>query len=140
MNIITIALLVSVGLLAVACGVLWVTVGRVKQQAATDLAAFRQQLTAMENQLAAVLDGAVGMGDKMRNLSKEVRETRDEQLQLTQRDLGNLPFNKAAQMVEQGATAAELVSDCGLSQSEADLVVMMHRKAAAPAKSQVDSV
>ena len=129
MNIVSIILLALVALLATSSFALYVAFGRLKHSTDRQLADYQKRLSAMENQLAAVLDGAVGMGDKVRDLSQAVRAARNEQLQISQRDLGNLPFNKAVQLVEQGAGVDTLIRDCGLSRSEADLVVMMHGKA-----------
>ena len=131
MSIISIILLVTTALLSASSFALYVALGRLKHSTSQQLADYQKRLAAMENQLSAVLDGAVGMGDKMQSLAQQVRSTRDEQLQISQRDLGNLPFNKAVQLVEQGAGVETLVRDCGLSRSEADLVVMMHGKAKA---------
>jgi len=81
----------------------------------------------LENELSALLDGNFGMGRQLHELQRDLKDTREKQQQLEQRDLGALPYNQAVRLVATGATVDQLVDQCGLSRSEADLIMLLHK-------------
>jgi len=85
-----------------------------------------ERIDKLENELSALLDGSFGMGNQLNELQRDMKDTRDKQQQLEQRDLGALPYNQAVRMVASGATVDQLVNQCGLSRSEADLIMLLH--------------
>ncbi|WP_199155262.1 DUF2802 domain-containing protein [Chromobacterium sp. ASV23] len=42
-------------------------------------------------------------------------------------DVGLSPYNQAIEMIRQGLTASEVASRCGISRSEAELIVSLYR-------------
>jgi len=82
----------------------------------------------LDQELAVLLDAGHGMGQQVRGLQDAVKETEQRLLQLEQRDLGALPYNEAVRMVANGADADQLVTQCGLSRAEADLVLLLHKR------------
>lgn len=95
------------------------------QQTLEQLAA---RLESVENDQNALLDANLGMGKQMQEMLADLKDTREKQQQLEQRDLGALPYNEAMRLVAAGADADQLVTQCGLSRSEADLVLLLHQK------------
>ena len=51
---------------------------------------------------------------------------------MEQRDLSSLSFTQAARLVGLGASTEDLKQSCGLSQSEAELLLRMHGKRESP--------
>ncbi|AXE29223.1 hypothetical protein DK842_04410 [Chromobacterium phragmitis] len=45
----------------------------------------------------------------------------------SQGDSGLSPYNQAIEMIRQGLTASEVASRCGISRSEAELIVSLYR-------------
>ncbi len=82
----------------------------------------------IEHELSAIMDGAFGMSDYLEEVKRALKETAEKQIQLEQNDLGNLPYNQAVRMVGQGATVEDLVSSCGVSRAEAELIELLHKK------------
>lgn len=88
---------------------------------------FNARIDKLDNEVSAILDGNFGMGNRIKELQRDLRDTREKQQQLEQRDLGALPYNQAVRMVAGGADADQLVNQCGLSRSEADLIMLLHK-------------
>lgn len=91
-----------------------------------------RRLTALvskqQNEISAVFDGTFGVGKQVQALARDVRDLRERQQRAEKSDPGELPYNQAMRMVESGADADQLVERCGLSRSEAELVVLLHEK------------
>ncbi len=86
-----------------------------------------QRIDSLENELSALMDGSCGMGNQLHEIHRDLKGTIERQQQLEQREMGELPYNEAIRMVARGAGAEELMQGCGLSQSEADLVLLLHK-------------
>jgi len=106
-----------------------IRMSQIKKASAMEDIVLNERLQKLENQFSALLDGAVGMGDQLQRAQGELKVVRQHQDRLEQKDLGNMPYNQAVRLAAQGADADDLVSQCGLSHDEADLVVMLHKKA-----------
>lgn len=91
-----------------------------------------ERIGVLENELSAMMDGAFGVASQLQKVETNLKSTVQQQEQLQQRDMGNLPYNEAVRRVSKGANVDELVEHCGLSRSEAELVEMLHKKAQPP--------
>ncbi len=91
-----------------------------------------QRIEVLEKELSAMMDGAFGVASQLQKVESNLKSTVQQQEQLQQRDMGNLPYNDAVRRVSQGADVNELVEHCGLSRSEAELVEMLHKKTSPP--------
>lgn len=83
-------------------------------------------LRAMRNDVTAVGRGAIGVGKRVQTLQQRLQTTERRQEDMEHKDIGNIAFSHANKLVQMGAPTGELVSTCGLSQAEADLIALMH--------------
>ena len=88
----------------------------------TDLVGLRQEIT-------AIGQGAVGLGKRLQIVQRRVQSTERRQEDMEYKDVGNIAITHANKLVQMGVATDELMSTCGLSQAEANLVSLMHGKA-----------
>ncbi|MEJ2344744.1 MAG: DUF2802 domain-containing protein [Gammaproteobacteria bacterium] len=84
-----------------------------------------QRLEALQEDVRALCAGAVGVDERMARLEQRARRLTERQEQIELRDSGDRLYAQAVRMVEKGAGVDELVSVCGLSRGEAELMVRM---------------
>ena len=84
------------------------------------------QSTRQRDDFAALCKASVGAGDHLVKLEQQVRRLIERQDQIEMRSAGDRPYTQAIQMVQRGADVAELVSNCGLTRGEAELIAMLH--------------
>lgn len=111
--------------------VIVLAVGQIYQLAA--MRRLRKQLYSREDQstrqrddFAALCKASVGAGDHLVKLEQQVRRLIERQDQIEMRTAGDRPYTQAIQMVQRGADVSELVSSCGLTRGEAELIAMLH--------------
>ncbi len=80
-----------------------------------------------QNDLRALINASVGMGERMQKVERHQRRLGERQEQLDISDAANQPYEQAIRMVQNGSKTAELEQICGLSKSEAELINIMHR-------------
>lgn len=80
-----------------------------------------------QNDLRALINASVGMGERMMQVERRQRRLGERQEQLDVGDAANQPYEQAIRMVQNGSKTAELEQICGLSKSEAELIKIMHR-------------
>lgn len=90
--------------------------------------ALQEKIALLENELSAMMDGAFGVANQLQQVEMNLKDTNQRQEQIQQRDLGNLPYNEAVRLANKGASVDDLVEQCGLSRSEAELVELLHKK------------
>lgn len=76
--------------------------------------------------LRALCSGAVGLGDRLRQLEREQRVLADRHERLELKDPGERPYTQAIRLVHGGAPVGEIAESCGLTRSEAELLKMLH--------------
>ncbi len=83
-----------------------------------------EQLTTTVNVLCA---SAVGVDKRVIKLERNGRDLtyRQESIESSQHTVDR-PYGEAIQMAQRGARASRLVEELGLSESEAELMVMLH--------------
>lgn len=67
---------------------------------------------------------------RVAELGEQLKHTRERQDQLEQRETLLRTYDPAIQLAHKGADVDELISACGLSKGEAELIMMLHRKSA----------
>jgi hypothetical protein len=77
--------------------------------------------------LNALCAGAVGVDNRVVRLELRGRDLEQRQESMESQQHSDRPYGEAIQLVHKGATAHRLVEELGLSHSEAELVVMLHR-------------
>ncbi len=88
----------------------------------------------LQNDLRALCNAAVGMGDRVNQLERRLRQLSERQEalglrqeQFDQEDPEVRSYSQAIKMAHKGAPVDDLIEVCGLSRGEAELVAMMHR-------------
>lgn len=89
-------------------------------------AASAQEMHRLKQDLRALCSGAVGLGDRLRQLEREQRALADRHERLELKDPGERPYAQAIRLVHNGAPVAEIADTCGLTRSEAELLKMLH--------------
>lgn len=80
---------------------------------------------AVRNETHAMGSGSIGVGQRLVEVEKRLNSTMEKQAELEQKDPGNLPYAYAMRLAEMGATADDLVKNCGLARSEAELISLV---------------
>lgn len=81
---------------------------------------------ALRNEAHAVGSGSIGVGQRLVEVEKRLNSTMERQMEIEQRDPGSLPYAYAVRLVEMGATAEDLINNCGLAKVEAELITLVH--------------
>lgn len=80
-----------------------------------------------QNDLRALISASLGMGERMIDVEHRQRRLAERQEQLDIYDAANQPYEQAIRMAQNGSKTKELVDICGLSETEAELIKIMHR-------------
>jgi len=98
------------------------------------VAVLRERLAGVEAErgvllgnLRALAAGSAGQAEQIARLQRELARLRDELGQAGAADDEGRIVNHAIRLARRGADAAELVEVCGLSETEAELIVRLHR-------------
>ena len=96
-------------------------------------------LESLERDMQAVCLGAKGMGDTVQRLEHKLRKLTERQDQLDMREPDARVYHHAIALVRKGAGVDDLVSTCGLTPNEAELVHLLHQQvqsASSPSKAR----
>lgn len=74
--------------------------------------------------------GAIGQGRQLTQLEQHLGRLRERLDQLASSDGAGGAFNTAIRLARRGISAREIMETCGLSEMEADLVILLHREQA----------
>ncbi len=85
-------------------------------------------LRSLERDMQAVCLGARGMGDAVAKLERKLRKLTERQDTLDLRDPDSQLYRHAITLVRRGAGVQELVSSCGITAGEAELIHLLHRQ------------
>ena len=85
-----------------------------------------RRLATLEHQFTSLCAAEAQLGDRLIASEGELRAMYERQLQLELKQPVAGHYRHAISMVELGASTVELVSNCGLSQGEAELILRMH--------------
>lgn len=114
------------GLLALAGGLL---LGRRLRAAQHRLAELESTVAMSAQSYEGLSAGAVGQGESLARMEQNMARLRQRLEQLTATtEGGGASFNQAIRMARKGCSAGEIMETCGLTQVEADLVVLLHRE------------
>jgi len=95
-------------------------------------------MQSLQRDLRALANAAVGVGGRVLEIERQQRKrpvivkTNNDKQQVSNSPVefynsSNQPYEQAIGMAHTGASVKDIVNVCGLSQSEAELVSMMHR-------------
>lgn len=98
-----------------------------RQQAqSAEIELLKRMVRSVQEQQSALNQSTVGMGKRIRQLQGQVKEGEQRSL-FTHSDEAS--YQQAARLVSLGATASDLVENCGMARAEAELMVSMRRTA-----------
>lgn len=84
-------------------------------------------LHGVQDELAALQESLTGMAERMTGLEERLQQFEECQEKLEARgESGAQPFEVAARLVSQGASLDQLVSVCGISRGEAELMLSLY--------------
>ncbi|OGT19964.1 MAG: hypothetical protein A2V90_07835 [Gammaproteobacteria bacterium RBG_16_57_12] len=87
----------------------------------------KQMVDALHKEIAALLCANTGLGDRFRLLERHVRGLDERQEQLEWSETSGQAIKHAVDLVKKGANADDLVTSCGLSRGEAELVMLIQQ-------------
>ncbi len=94
-----------------------------------------QRLSALEagrrqdaEAVRALSAGAVSHGEQVVRVRRELTRLKEQLTTLAARGSGAEVFEQAIRMARRGASREDIIQTCGLSQVEADLVLLLHRE------------
>lgn len=119
--------LIGAGLMLAACGILGLGLSQHIRQLRDRCAQLDVQINALRAQLATEVSGALSVNGRQLTLERDIDHLRHRQDQLELRMADAQTYGQAEQLVKRGADMDELISTCGLSRGEAELVMRMHR-------------
>lgn len=96
-----------------------------------------EQMHDMEKQMAVVTRGGIGIGQRILTLEQKLRSLEAKQDDVNGGD--NFAYSQAMQMFRQGADIATVASNCGFSNSEAELMALVQKQLAKSARSAHDT-
>jgi len=84
------------------------------------------QVSQVNDQLLMLSDSGKGVGRKVVALDRRLKHTERKQQELESNDIQQVSYNEAARLLSLGADVEDLVTTCGLSRAEADLIKVLH--------------
>ena len=90
-----------------------------------------ESIERVDKDFSALCSASKGAGTQMMQVGKEIHRLTARQEQLELRGGGERAYQQAITLVQRGASADDLVKQCGIARGEADLVVMLHGMAKA---------
>lgn len=76
--------------------------------------------------LAEYHQSNIRMGEELLSLREKLGQLENRQQRVEQQDVQGMPYNQASRLVQMGASTDDLMQACGLSRSEAELMLKLH--------------
>jgi hypothetical protein len=86
-----------------------------------------EHLYTLQSDVRALVSAAVGVGEKIFQFEKQMKQIAERQEQLDLSDSSSQPYQQAIKMSQKGASVSELIEICGLTRGEAELIAILHR-------------
>ncbi len=97
-----------------------------------ELSSLRGEVETLKQSVGALCSSAVGVDKRVIRLERRGRDLEERQETIEHNKAGDHPpYAEAIRLVQQGASAEQLVNELGISGGEADLIVMLHRNSQA---------
>jgi hypothetical protein len=88
--------------------------------------ALQRDTTALQNELGALCTGASGMGAHLGRLDQQLLRLNERQDHLESHDSLHREYDRAVKLVRNGAGAEEIMAQCNLLRTEAELLLRLH--------------
>ena len=76
--------------------------------------------------LAEYQQSNIRMGEELLSLREKLGQLENRQQRVEQQDVQGMPYSQASRLVQMGAGTDDLMQACGLSRSEAELMLKLH--------------
>ena len=86
----------------------------------------QRDTTSLQNELGALCTGASGMGAHLSRLDQQLLRLNERQDHLESHDSLHREYDRAVKLVRNGAGAEEVMSQCNLLRTEAELLLRLH--------------
>lgn len=80
----------------------------------------------LEQKLSEYQQSNIRMGEELLGLREKLGQLENRQQRVEQQDVQGMPYNQASRLVQMGASTDDLMQACGLSRSEAELMLKLH--------------
>ena len=80
----------------------------------------------LSQKLSEYQQSNIRMGEEVLALREKLSQLENKQQRLEQQDVQTMPYNQASRLVSMGASLDDLMQACGLSRSEAELMLKLH--------------
>ena len=118
-SVITSVLILLLGIVLV---VLIMRQGRLQREISDN----KQQIESLQDELNALYVGAAGVGNHLARIESQLNNVSDRQEQQDVHDPGMQSYSQAIDLIHKGVGIDELMTQCGLLQEEAELLVRLH--------------
>jgi hypothetical protein len=85
-----------------------------------------ERIRALQNQMAALCEGAVGTDDRILRFEQSLSKIRDHQHTLDLQANSQSGYDHAIRLARKGAGIEQLIDNCNLSDEEAHLISRLH--------------
>lgn len=126
-TVITVVLAVSQGFLLAVAVALVLSLAKLKRRFSQQESRHNALIRALQDDIAALCDGAVGVGDHLYHVERYLHRLSERQDQADMNDPSYQSFDHAVRLIKSGATVEQIMAECGLARSEADLIMMLNR-------------
>lgn len=99
----------------------------ISRRSATRIPFLEKQLKQARNDLKALTTASIGVGGRVLELERRLRRLAEKQKEVDIYDSANQPYDHAIDLARQGMKVDDIVTHCGISRNEAELIQMMHR-------------
>lgn len=114
------------GLLVAALVASILAVRRLGQRQLALEASMEGRLDKLTQRLAEYQQSHIRMGEELISLRSKLTQLENKQQRLEQQDMHTMPYNQASRLVGMGASLDDLMQSCGLTRSEAELILKLH--------------
>jgi hypothetical protein len=87
-----------------------------------------KELAAVLAEFKAFKSSSIVIGKKLMGIEQELADTVEKQQNFEFQDPNSLPYTQASRLIQMGADAEDLVNSCGLSNAEAELLMLVNRQ------------
>ncbi|MEJ6654801.1 MAG: DUF2802 domain-containing protein [Pseudomonas sp.] len=84
------------------------------------------RLGKLTQNLAEYQQSHIRMGEELVTLRSKISQLENKQQRFEQQDVQTMPYNQASRLVGMGASLDDLMQSCGLTRSEAELMLKLH--------------
>lgn len=89
---------------------------------------FNNKSTLVNSELTAINAGSIGLGERFIKLEKQMHDLATRLDEMSNQVQSSSPYAYAIELAQKGYTADSITELCHISQTEAQLLVMMHQQ------------